>query len=130
MTWTRKTSTVNYALDQEYDNKFPSGSTITIRTGAPAGPDNAAGGSALIAYTTGAGWNAAASKSKSKNFTLSGAATAGGTAGHVRMSNAADTERAEGTITATGGGGDMTVDNTNIASGQTVTVTTLTISGT
>lgn len=32
----------------------------------------------------------------------------------------------QGTITATGGGGDMTVDNTSIASGQTVTVTTKT----
>jgi hypothetical protein len=31
-------------------------------------------------------------------------------------------------VTATGGGGDMTLDNTSIASGQKVTITTFTIS--
>lgn len=31
-----------------------------------------------------------------------------------------------GTVTATGGGGDMTLDNVSIASGQTVTITSFT----
>ena len=128
MPFTLKDSTSNYGLDQVFDNKFPSGSTLTIRTGSPAGPNNAAGGSALVAITTG-GWSAASSKSKAKSGTLSASASGAGTAGHFRLNNAADTERCEGTITATGGGGDMTVDNTNIASGQTVTVNTLTITG-
>jgi hypothetical protein len=30
-------------------------------------------------------------------------------------------------VTATGGGGDMTLDNTSIASGQQVTITSFTI---
>jgi hypothetical protein len=34
----------------------------------------------------------------------------------------------QGTITATGGGGDMTLDNTSIASGQQVTITSFTLS--
>ena len=33
----------------------------------------------------------------------------------------------QGTITATGGGGDMTLDNTNIAAGQTVNITGFTL---
>jgi hypothetical protein len=33
----------------------------------------------------------------------------------------------QGTVTATGGGGDMTIDNTSIASGQSVTVTGFTL---
>ena len=60
--------------------------------------------------------------------TLSGswtvAASGTGTAGHYRLTNGSDIE--EGTITATGGGGDLTLDNTSIASGQTVTVTSWT----
>jgi hypothetical protein len=34
---------------------------------------------------------------------------------------------AQGTITATGGGGDMTLDNTSIASAQVVSVTSFTL---
>ena len=33
----------------------------------------------------------------------------------------------QGTVTATGGGGDMTLDNTSIASAQTVTVSSFTL---
>jgi hypothetical protein len=47
-----------------------------------------------------------------------------GTAGHYRMTNGSDIE--EGTVTATGGGGDLTLDNTSITSGQTVTITSWT----
>jgi hypothetical protein len=122
-----KTTTGNYLLDQLFDNKFPAGSLFNIRTGAGAGPDNAAGGTSLVSITTPASpWAAAASKSKAKSGVWSVAAIATGTAGHYRLTNAADTEREEGTVTATGGGGDATVDNTSINSGQTVTVTSFT----
>jgi hypothetical protein len=33
----------------------------------------------------------------------------------------------QGTVTATGGGGDMTVDNTSFATGQAFTVTVFTL---
>lgn len=33
----------------------------------------------------------------------------------------------QGTLTATGGGGDMTIDNTSVASGQAITVTGFTL---
>lgn len=117
-----KDSTRNYALDQLYDNKFPSGSTVEIRTGAAAGANNAAGGSLLVGVPN-AGWAAAASGSKAKSGAWSANASGTGTAGHYRHKNAADTEREEGTVTVTGGGGDMTLDSTSITSPQTVTIT-------
>jgi len=55
-------------------------------------------------------------------------ADATGTAGHFRILDSTGTTcHAQGTITATGGGGDLTLDNTSVASGQTVTVTSFTL---
>lgn len=122
-----KTSTGNYYLDQLYDNKFPAGSLLQFRSGAPAGADNAAGGSLGAEITLPATpWAAASAKSKAKSGTWSVAATGTITIAHYRLKNSGDTEREEGTVTATGGGGDLTVDNTSLATGQTVTVTTFT----
>ena len=53
-------------------------------------------------------------------------ADAAGTAGHFRIKQGA-TCHMQGSITATGGGGDMTVDNTSIAAGQQVTVSAFTL---
>lgn len=53
-------------------------------------------------------------------------ADAAGTAGHFRI-KAGATCHIQGNITATGGGGDMTLDNTLIAVGQQVTVTAFTL---
>lgn len=119
-------ATANLLLDG-YDTHFPATAILEIRTGAPAGAENAAGGSLLASITLPATpWAAAASGSKAKQGTWSNAASGTGTAGHYRMKNAADTRREEGTVTATAGGGDMTVDNLSIAAAQVVTVTTFT----
>jgi hypothetical protein len=118
-----RVATGNAFLDV-YDTVFPAGSILEIRTGAPAGPDNAAGGSLLASITLPATpWAAASAKSKAKNGTWSASASGTGTAGHFRLRNSGTTHVEEGTITATAGGGDMTVDNTSIATDQTVTVT-------
>jgi hypothetical protein len=110
-----------------YDTYFPATAILEIRTGAPAGAENAAGGSLLASITLPATpWAAAASGSKAKQGTWQVAASGTGIAGHYRLKNAGDTRREEGTATATGGGGDMTLDNTNIAAAQVVTVTTFT----
>src|SRR5436189_237126 len=125
MTLTTKTTTANSILDSEYDTLYGASPVFDVRTGAPAGPDNAAGGSSLVAIVAPAtAFSAAASKTKSKTGTWSLAATGTGTAGHFRFRNSGDTVREEGTITATAGGGDATLDNTSIAVGQTVTVVT------
>ena len=56
-------------------------------------------------------------------------AAAGGTnAGHFRIKNTSGTiTHVQGTITITGAGGDMELDNPNIAQNQSVTVTTFTL---
>lgn len=103
--------------------------TLEIRTGAP--PANcaaAATGSVLATMVLPSDWMAAASGGAKS---LSGswadlAADATGTAGHYRINQGA-TCHVQGTVTATGGGGDMTLDNTSIATGQAVTVTSFTL---
>lgn len=50
-----------------------------------------------------------------------------GTAGYFRMCNSAGTAFVQGTVTATGGGGDLTLTSTSISAGDTVTITSWTI---
>ena len=74
----------------------------------------------------------ASSGSKSRLGTWSGTGTAGAgsgtTAGYFRIVDSAGTTcHVQGTVTISGGGGDMTLDNPNIARNQTVTVNTFTI---
>lgn len=75
-------------------------------------------------------WMAAASSgSKAKSGTWQDAsADATGTAAHFRIyASDGTTAHMQGTVTATGGGGDLTLDNTSIASGQSVTITSFTL---
>ena len=76
--------------------------------------------------------NPASGGSKSKLGTWTGTgdagAGAGTNAGYFRIKNTAGAiTHCQGDISATGGGGAMTLDNINIATGQTVTVNTFTI---
>lgn len=97
---------------------------------APANCAAAASGTLLAEATLPSDWMAAAnSGSKALSGTWQDAsANATGTAGHWRLYDSGGTTcHAQGTVTATGGGGDMTLDNTSIASGQSVTITSFTI---
>jgi hypothetical protein len=104
---------------------------LKIRTGAP--PTNitdADSGTVLATLSLPSDWmDAASSGSKAKAGTWSDASADNtGTAGHFRLyASNGTTQHMQGTITATGGGGDMTIDNTSIAAGQTVTVTGFTL---
>lgn len=103
---------------------------LIIFTGAP--PANAAAadtGSVLATIILPSDWMAAASNgTKAMSGTWSVAASGTGTAGHFRIKDSGLTAtHIQGTITATGGGGDMTLDNTSIAATQTVTVSTFTL---
>lgn len=104
---------------------------LKIRTGAP--PANCAtadSGTVLATLSLPSDWMAAASSgSKALAGTWQDAsADAAGTAAHFRLyASDGTTCHAQGTVTATGGGGDMTLDNTSIASGQSVTITGFTI---
>ena len=72
---------------------------------------------------------AASSGSKSKSGTWEDlSADATGTAGHFRLYDSAGTTcHLQGTVTATGGGGDMEVSSTSFTAGQSFTVTTFTL---
>ena len=96
----------------------------------PATCATAASGTLLAEMTLPSDWMAAASSgSKSLSGTWQDAsANAAGTAGYWRLyDSGGSTCHAQGTVTATGGGGDMTLDNTSSASAQSVTITSVTI---
>lgn len=105
---------------------------LEIRTGAaPADTATADSGTILASMTLPSDWLAAASGgSKAKAGTWEDtSADATGTAGHFRITdNGGSTVHIQGTVTATSGGGDIELDNTSISSGQTVTISTFTIS--
>jgi hypothetical protein len=102
---------------------------LQIRSGAqPANCAAAASGTLLCEITLPADYFSAASAgSKAKLGTWSGTGAAAGTAGHYRIVDSAGTTcHSQGSITATGGGGDATIDNTSIAVAQVVTVNSFT----
>lgn len=73
--------------------------------------------------------SAAAAGAKAKNGTWTVTGIAAGTIGHFRIFRAGSPSECDiqGTVTATGGGGDMTVDNTSIAIAQVVTIQSFTL---
>lgn len=108
---------------------------LEIRSGSPPADCATTGsGTVLATINLPTDWMAAASSgSKAKSGTWQDAsADATGTAGHFRIYNSQATKDnttcfMQGTVTATGGGGDITVDNTSFASGQPFTVNTFSL---
>lgn len=123
--------TVRNAMLDAFETAIGTSAVLKIRTGAP--PTNitdADSGTVLATVNLPSDWMAnAASGSKSMSGTWQDAsADATGTAGHFRIyASNGTTQHAQGTVTVTGGGGDMTVDNTSFATGQTFTVTSFTL---
>jgi hypothetical protein len=104
---------------------------VKIRTGsAPATCATADSGTVLATFSLASDWAGAASAG-AKSFSstpISATASNTGTAAHYRIyASDGTTCGSQGTITATGGGGDATIDNTAINSGQTVNITGWTI---
>jgi len=120
------TSVRNARLDQ-IESTIGTSAIMKIRTGAP--PTNcgtADSGTVVATLSLPSDWMAAASsgqKSMSGTWQDS-SADAAGTAGHFRVyDSGGSTCHMQGTITATGGGGDMELDNTVLAAGQQFQVT-------
>lgn len=113
------------------ESTIGTGPLLRIRTGAvPANCAAARTGTVLVTATLPSDWLGAASggvKSLSGTWQdLSADAT--GTAAHFEvMDSSGTTCHMQGTVTATGGGGDMTLDNTSIAAGQAVNITSFSI---
>ena len=107
------------------------GAVLKIRTGTvPATVATADAGTVLATLTLPSDWMSAASAG-AKALTGSWAdssADATGTAAHFRLyASDGTTAHLQGTVTATGGGGDMTVDSVSFTSGQAFTVTSFTL---
>lgn len=104
---------------------------LRIRSGAvPASCAAADAGTVLATLSLPSDWMAAASGgAKGKSGTWEDASADNtGTAAHFRLyASDGTTCHLQGTVTATGGGGDMTVDNTSFAAAQAFTVTGFTL---
>ena len=104
---------------------------LKIRTGAaPADVATADSGTVLASLTLPSDWLAAASSgSKAKSGTWQDTSADGtGTAAHFRIyASDGTTCHMQGSVTATGGGGDLQLDNTSIASGQSVTISSFSL---
>lgn len=73
-------------------------------------------------------WMAAASAgAKALAGSWAGTASGSGTIASWRLKTSGGTCFAQGTVTATGGGGDLTLDNVVVASGQAISITTFTL---
>lgn len=121
----------NAQLDA-FETAIGASAILKIRTGsAPATCATADSGTVLATLNLPSDWMAAAaSGAKDKSGTWEDAAAdATGTAAHFRIyASDGTTCHAQGTITGTGGGGDMTLDNTSVATGQKVTISSFTLS--
>lgn len=120
-------TTVRNGILDSIETSIGTAAKLQFYTGVP--PANcaaAATGTKLAEYALASDWAAAASGG-SKAFSslpLSTTALAAGTCGHYRIVDTGGTTcHEQGTLTATGGGGDMTIDNAVLALGQTVQVT-------
>ena len=107
---------------------------IEIRTGTqPASVGTAATGTLLGTLTLsdpafGAATSANPSVATASAITSDTNADATGTAGWFRAYDSAAVAIIDGSITATGGGGDMTLDNVSVVAGGTIALTGWTVS--
>jgi hypothetical protein len=128
---TKFSATVKNAMLDAIETAVGTTAVLKIRTGAaPTNISDSDSGTVLATLTLPSDWMAAASGgAKAKTGTWEDAsADATGTAGHFRLyASNGTTQHMQGTVTATGGGGDMTLDNVSIATAQTVTITSFTI---
>jgi len=123
----------NAAVDAVVDRTDVGAGTASLRiyTGAqPADADDPATGTLLVSINLpnpafGAAANGQAALA---GVPLSANAVAAGTAGWFRIVARDGSTVLDGNVTQTGGGGDLELDNTNIASGQQVTINSLTVS--
>ena len=121
-------TTVRNAMLDAIETAIGTSAVVKLRSGAP--PANCAAsdtGTVIATISLASDWMSAAS-SGSKAFSSTpltdSSADNAGTLGHYRVyASDGTTCHQQGTITATGGGGDMTVDNTSVAAGQSISIT-------
>jgi hypothetical protein len=122
---------VRNAMLDVIESTISTSAVLKIRSGAvPAEITTADAGDVLASLTLPSDWMAAADagvKGMAETWEDASADKAG-TAAHFRLyASDGTTQHMQGTVTATGGGGDMTVDNVSLAAGQKFTVTKFTL---
>ena len=119
---------VNNARLDAIESTSGTSAKLRVYTGsAPANCAAAATGTLLVEIALPSDWmNAASAASKTKLGTWTGTASAAGTAGYFRIvDNAGTTTHIQGTAGMSGT--DLILDNSNIATSQSVTVNTFTL---
>lgn len=124
-------NTVKDAKNDAIETAIGTAPLLTLWTGAaPSATTDANTGTMVASMTLPSDWMAASSggsKAKSGTWQDTSADNAG-TVGYFRIHNSAGTRcDVQGTVSNTGGGGDMTLDNNVLGAGQQVTITTFTI---
>jgi hypothetical protein len=118
---------VRDAMGNTLESTIGTSAVLKIRTGsAPANVGTADSGTVVATLNLPSDWLAASSSgAKAQSGTWEDtSADATGTAAHFRIyASDGTTAHIQGTVTATGGGGDITVQNTSFASGQAFTIT-------
>lgn len=125
-------TTVRNARLDSIESTIGTSAVIKVRTGpAPANVAAADSGTVLATISLASDWMDAASsgaKALSGLPVSDSSADNTGTAEHFRVyASDGTTPHIQGTITATGGGGDMTVDSTSLTAGQTFSITSFTL---
>ncbi len=118
--------TVRNGRAQSVETAIGVSAVLKIFSGAqPANTGAANSGTELASMTLPSDWLSCTSGVASLVGTWQDpSANAAGTAGHWRLyASDGTTCHLQGSVTATGGGGDMQLNNTNIAVGQQVTIT-------
>lgn len=130
MTLQLSTAARNARLDA-IETTVGTSAVLRIRTGAaPANCAAADSGTVLATLALPADWmsNAVAGVKALLGTWQDSSADAQGTAAHFRIyDNAGTTCHIQGTVTVTGGGGDMEVDNTSFNAGQQFSVTSFSL---
>ncbi len=117
---------VRDAWNAAYETTIGASPVLELRTGAPPA-SCAAGdsGSLLASLTLPADWQGDSSSGVTvKAGTWAGTASGAGAVGHYRLKASGGSCHEQGTVTATGAGGDLTMNDVDLEIGQPVSINT------
>lgn len=126
----QKSTDLRDAQNDQFETILGASPILELRTGAaPANCAAADSGTLIASMTLPADFmGASASGVKSKSGTWEDlSANAAGDVAHFRFKTSGAVCKAQGTVTETGGGGEMIINNATVDAGQPITVTAFSI---
>lgn len=126
----QKSTDLRDAQNDQIETIIGASPILELRTGAAPANCAAADSGTLVASMTlpADAFAASASGVKAKSGTWQDtSADNAGTVAHFRLKTSGGVCKLQGTVTATGGGGDITLDNAVVAAGQQITINTFSI---